>query len=44
MAGAIAGAVRGTDGFPASAISVIETVNELRIAALVDPLLALRAR
>jgi ADP-ribosylglycohydrolase len=42
MVGAITGALHGLDAFPPDAIRLIDEVNELPLATLVDDLLALR--
>ncbi len=42
MAGAVAGALHGTAGFPAEAVGLVRRVNGLDLGLLVDDLLALR--
>jgi ADP-ribosylglycohydrolase len=44
MAGAMAGACHGMAALPEDAVSVVRTVNDLRLEPVVDRLLALRAR
>jgi ADP-ribosylglycohydrolase len=44
MAGAVGGAVRGTAGFPAAAVSTVRQVNDLDLAPVATALLALRRR
>jgi len=44
MAGAIGGAIGGTDAFPADAVETVVRVNELNLEPVVDGLLALRSR
>ncbi|WP_375387357.1 ADP-ribosylglycohydrolase family protein [uncultured Amnibacterium sp.] len=42
MTGAMAGAVHGVDAFPAEAVALVRSVNDLDLEARVDALLALR--
>jgi ADP-ribosylglycohydrolase len=42
MAGAVAGAVHGTSGFPAEAMRTVSTVNHLELGSTADALLRLR--
>jgi ADP-ribosylglycohydrolase len=44
MAGAVAGAVHGTSGFPAEAMRTVSTVNHLELESTADALLRLRLR
>ncbi|MGY4859014.1 ADP-ribosylglycohydrolase family protein [Cryobacterium sp. AP23] len=44
MAGAVGGAVWGTAGFPAAAVSTVREVNDLDLAPVATALLALRRR
>ena len=44
MAGAVLGAVHGTDAWPAGSVARVESVNDLRLTEVVTPLVTLRHR